>query len=399
MGKKSPHAVIIIENMTVPPDRRVWQQACALRDDGWRVSVISPKLGAFQAPHEIIEGVEIYRHPLLIEARTIAGYALEYSGALACELHRLVALDLNDIDVLQICNPPDFLFAPALMAKKFGKAKVVFDHHDLTPELLIEKTGSAKGPLLSFARWAEKMTFKIADRVISTNSSFRDHALSSGLISQQDVNIVYSSPDLERLRAGNQKSSLKKGAAHLLFWVGVIGSQDGLDILLDAMAHLRTLPGGDDFHLLIAGDGPERAVMEARSRMLDLDDLVTFAGFLSGDDLADAFATADIGVGSDPKNDFNDRLAMNKVLEYMAYNLPMAMFDLNESRKIAGDSAFYASNNDPAALAACISNLIESPAVRSAMGARGRTRLETSYSWETQKQRYLDVYRSIIEAR
>ena len=183
----------------------------------------------------------------------------------------------------------------------------------------------------------------------------------------------------------------------MIFWVGVIGSQDGLDLLLDAIAHLQKLPGGRRFHLMVAGDGPERATMEARARELGVDDNVTFAGFLSGDDLANAFATADIGVGSDPKNSFNDRLAMNKVMEYMAYGLPSVMFDLTECRKIAGDAAFYATNNDPAALAACLSNLIEAPATRTLMGDKARARLSARYAWQCQKERYLDVFRSLIE--
>jgi len=396
--KHAPHAVIIIENMTVPPDRRVWQQARALRDDGWRVSIISPQMGAYTKARETIEGIEIYRHPLLMEARNIAGYAIEYAGALLAEMFMLLRLDLKDIDVVQICNPPDFLFAPALLAKKIGGAKVVFDHHDLTPELLAEKTGSEHGPLLRFARWAERKTFQTADRVISTNASFRDIAIEKGGKNPDDVTVVYSSPDLTRLNPGEVRAPLKKGKDHLLFWVGMIGSQDGLDLLLEAAAHLKGLPGGDNYHLLIAGDGPERAAMEAHAQGLGLQDEVTFAGFLSGDDLANAFATADIGVGSDPKNAFNDRLAMNKIMEYMAYGLPSVLFDLTECRKIAGLSAFYAANNDPTSLAACLSNLIESPVTRATMGAKGFARLSDAYSWQNQKEKYIDVYRSLIES-
>lgn len=389
--------MIVVENMTVPPDRRVWQQARALRDEGWRVSVVTPQIGSFRKPFEILEGIAIYRHPLPIEARNVAAYALEYLTALFFETKQLLSLDLGKIDVVQICNPPDFLFVPALVAKTFGNAKVIFDHHDLTPELLVEKTGSESGPLLSFARWAEQKTFDTADRVISTNCAFRDHAIAKGKRAE-DVNVVYSAPDLDRLKPGVPNLALKASKEILLFWVGVIGSQDGIDLLLDAVAGLKELPGGDRFQLLIAGDGPDRAAMEARSHILGLSDEVEFAGFLSGDELASAFATADIGVGSDPKNQFNDRLAMNKVMEYMAYSLPIAMFDLAECRKIAGDSAFYATGNDPAGLAARLSNLIEAPALRTQMGARGRARLEESFSWKRQKQRYLDVYRSLIDA-
>lgn len=396
--KKPPHAVIIIENMTVPADRRVWQQAQALAAEGWRVSVISPQLGAHRKAFEIINGVEIHRHPLPVEARSLSTYIIEYGCALFWETQCLLKIGLKSIDVVQICNPPDFLFAPALLAKKFGGAKVIFDHHDLTPELLVQKTGRDNSMLLRFARWAERMTFRTANQVISTNSVFRTHAMVTGNKPETDVHVVYSTPDVKQLPVGVETAEHKDGKEILLFWVGVIGSQDGVDILLDAMVRLRDLPGGGRFRLLIAGDGPERKSLEARSKALGLDDVVTFGGFIYGQQLANAFATADIGVGSDPKNSFNDRLAMNKIFEYMTYALPMVMFDLNESRKIADDAALYASNNDPAALAAAISNLIESPNLRQKMGNRGQERLQKEYSWDAQKKRYLDVYRSILSA-
>lgn len=381
--------------MSVPADRRVWQQACALRDEGWRVSVITPQIGDYRKAREIIEGIEIHRHPLAMEADTIAGYAAEYACALSFEFLKLMQIGPRTIDVIQICNPPDFLFGPALAAQKIGGARIVFDHHDLTPELLAEKTGKADGLLHRFARWAEKQTFGVADKVISTNGAFREIAIDKGHKRPDDVTVVYSSPDLSRLPAGRFCPVLKKGKENLLFWVGIMGEQDGLDLLLRAIDHLRTLPGGDNFQLLIAGDGTERAAMEAMSKRLGLCDVVTFGGFMTGQALSDAFTTADIGVGSDPKNDFNDKLAMNKTMEYMAYGLPAAMFDLRECRTIAGDAAFYAANNDPKALAACISNLIASPAMRASMGAKGAKRLSEEYAWDIQKERYLDVYRAL----
>jgi len=391
--KYRPHAVIIVENMTVPPDRRVWQQANALRRDGWRVSVITPKVGSYQKAMETINEIDIYRHDLPIEARRIAAYAAEYTTAITREIRLLLKIGLDDIDIVQICNPPDFLFLPALVAKKFGRAKIIFDHHDLTPELLIEKTGRKNGLLLQFARWAEKQTFAVADEVISTNSAFATHAIETGDKAERAITVVYSSPDLTKLPQNvSANPALKKGAETLLLWVGVMGSQDGLELTLRAIHHLKSLPGGDNFHLLLAGDGPERHAMELHAEQLGLENNVTFAGFLHGEELAEAFVTADIGLGSDPKNSFNDRLAMNKVLEYMAYRLPIAMFDLTECRKIAGDTALYAANNDPAALAANISNLIQSPNTCRAMGERGYTRLNMEYSWDLQKELYLGVF-------
>ena len=398
---RKPHVAIIVENMTVPPDRRVWQQAQALRDDGWRVTVITPQMGSYRAPREVIAGIEIRRHPLPFQARHIASYALEYCAALSFEAGELVALGLDDIDVVQICNPPDFLFMPALLAKKFGRAKVVFDHHDLTPELLADKLGGglAQRMLLPFAQWAERQTFAVADHVISTNSAFREIAIRKGAKTPETTSVVYSGPDLSAIRQVGPRPALKKGAECLLLWVGIIGSQDGIDLLLDAMEILKNRYGERAFHLLIAGDGPERRALERRMRAMGLQNEVTFAGFLTGDRLVEAFETADIGVGSDPKNPFNDRLAMNKTMEYMAHSLPIAMFDLDENRRIAGDAALYARDNDPVELARAIGRLIESPELRRVRGAHGYERLVAEFAWARQKETYLNVYRRMLNDR
>ena len=389
-----PHAVIIVENMTLPADRRVWQEATSLAQDGWRVSVICPKMGKWTKPFEHLNGVDIYRHPLPFEANGIAGYVLEYGPALIFEAWHLLRLGLGKIDVVQICNPPDFLFLPAAMAKFFG-AKIIFDHHDLTPELLAEKTGKRSGLLYNFGLWAERQSFALADRVISTNAGFRDIAITRGSKKPEHVDIVYSAPDLENLNPQKPDSSLKKGAKYLALWVGMIGSQDGVDILIEAMDVLRN----QDLHLLIVGEGPERKALQELTHSKGLENNISFSGFLSGDDLARAFASADIGVGSDPKNDFNDRLAMNKVMEYMAYGLPIVMFDLTECQNIAGRAAICARDNSAQNLADKIAHLLANPDQRQQMADIGKARIAATYNWAAQKQTYLKVYRDLLKEK
>ena len=393
-----PHIVIIVENMPVPLDRRVWQQATALVQDGWYVSVICPKGGTCQAGRENLEGVAIYRHSLPCEASGMLGYLGEYSVALAMELLGLFRIGLGKIDIVQICNPPDFLFIPALAAKWFGNAKVIFDHHDLTPELLVEKTGKESGMLLKFAQWAEWRTFQTASHVISTNSSFAEIAQTRGGKSPDDISIVYSAPDLNRMQHMEANPKLLHGRSNLILWVGMIGSQDGVDLLLDAVRILRDELGCDDFHLMVAGDGPERANLMRYADELQLMQNVSFPGFLSGEQLFEALSTASIGVGSDPKNNFNDRLAMNKVMEYMAYELPIAMFDLAECRKIAGDAALIAENNNPAVLALRLKELLENQELCVSLGKFGYNRLLAEYTWEIQKETYLAACRKVLRA-
>ena len=393
---RPPHIVILVENMSVPADRRVWQEATSLAAEGWRVSVICPKMGKWTKKFEQLDGVDIYRHPLPFEANGLAGYILEYGPALFFESWHLLKLGLRSIDVVQICNPPDFLFLPAMLAKYFGGAKIIFDHHDLTPELLTEKSGKSSGPLYQFACWAEARTFALADRVISTNDGFRDIALQRGGKRPDHVKVVYSAPDLEKIQRTKADPNFKKEAAQMALWVGMIGSQDGVDLLIDAMDQLRDM----DLHLCIVGDGPERKNLQQIAIEKGLKDRISFTGFLSGDDLARAFSSADIGVGSDPKNDFNDCLAMNKVMEYMAYGLPMVLFDLNECRNIAGDAALYAKNNDPHELATQMRLLLGDKERQQRMQKIGLARIADTYNWAAQRETYIDLYRALLnEAR
>lgn len=398
IGTRRPSALIIVENMAVPSDRRVWQEATSLAKSGWEVRVICPRSAKHPVSRERLEGVEIYRHSLPFEANGLAGYVLEYGWALTMEALTLLRIGPWTPDVVQICNPPDFLFLPAWIARLFG-AKVIFDHHDLTPELLAEKKGGQSSAMMGFAKWAERRTFALADRVISTNAAFAEIAEKRGNKRAEDISVVYSAPDLQRLPRVPANPSLKNGKSNLLFWIGMIGSQDGVDLLLEAIPILKEKLGHDDFHLLIGGDGPERPALMQQARDMNIEDLVSFPGFLSGSELHEAFSTADIGVGSDPKNDFNDRLAMNKVMEYMAYSLPIAMFDLTECMRIAGEAAICAGNNSPGELADAIALLIRDPQRRAEMGEAGHRRLKAHYSWAQQEQTYLAVWNGLLAGR
>ena len=78
--------LIIVENLPVPFDRRVWQEARALHDSGYAVYTICPIGKDFSERRETIDGIGIYRHSLPIEADNILEYIGEYAWALSAEL-------------------------------------------------------------------------------------------------------------------------------------------------------------------------------------------------------------------------------------------------------------------------------------------------------------------------
>lgn len=389
---KQPGVLIIVENLTVPLDRRVWQEARTLRDAGYTVSVVCPKGGQYTKGYEQLEGIHVFRHPMPYEADGALGYLLEYTWALFFEfILSIRAYFKVGFDVVQACNPPDLLFVVAGFWKYvFGKP-FVFDHHDINPELYEAKFGR-RGFFHDLMLRLERMTFAAADVSIATNDTFKDIAVRRGGMDPERVFVVRSIPDLTRFRRTDANPHLKNGRKHLVGYVGIMGAQDGVDLLIRAMHELVVVQGREDIQCAIVGSGTAVPDLKRLAAGLGLADYVTFRGFQSGAPLMASLSTFDIGVIPDPKNVYNDKISMNKHFEYMSLGIPFVQFDLVEGRKAAGDVSLYASNNDPADLAAKMARLIDDEALRARLAAKGRARAEAVVRWEPERLRLLAAY-------
>ena len=386
---------IIVENLPVPFDRRVWQEACALRDAGYRVSIICPKGRGFERGRETLEGIEIYRHRIW-EASGPAGYLIEYPWALCAEFFLALGIYARTrFRILHACNPPDTIFLIGLFFKLFG-VRFVFDHHDLNPELYLAKFGR-KDFLYRLVCLAERATFLAADVSLATNESFREVALQRGHMPPDRSFVVRSCPDLKTLISCAPQPGLKQGKSYLAVYVGVMGPQDGVDLLLESIAYVvEQRPQRDTLFALIGG-GSEFERLKTVASQKGLDDVVRFTGPLWGEALAAYLSTAEVGVAPDPLNPMNDKSTMNKILEYMAYGIPVVLYDLTEGRRSAGDAALYARPNDPADFAAQVMRLLDSESLRHELGARGRKRIEEALNWGREKAVLLEAYQKALE--
>ena len=391
------HVLILVENLPVPPDRRVWQEALALRRAGHAVTVICPKGKGWTKSRETIDGINIRRH-WLPEAHGSIGYLFEYTTAIISQSLLAWRVFLSTgFDVVQACNPPDLLFLVALQFRPFG-VRFVFDHHDLAVELFKVKFPGG-GMLLALMRLFERLTVRLADMVISPNEMFQSYDMDLGGKRRDQTTVVLSSPDLDAQLALPPEPSLRQGRAHAVLYVGVMGSQDGVDILLDAAAHLVQNHGRNDIQFILAGDGPEAAALRRRATTLGLSEHVTFLGFVTGEKLWRAFRTAEIGLCPDPRNAFNDRLTMNKLLEYMAFGLPSLAFDLSMSRRLVGEAGLFVETDTPAAFGDALASLIDDPERRRTMGAEGQRRFTERFSWSRQAEALLGGYGRLLTAR
>ncbi|MGI6850717.1 glycosyltransferase family 4 protein [Mesorhizobium sp. 1B3] len=379
----------------MPFDRRVWQEAQALGEAGYEVSVICPAGKGFDKTYEVIDGIHIYRHPLK-EAESAAGYAREYGSALMHQIRLSFAVRRRRrIDVIQACNPPDLMFLVALLHKLLFGTYFVFDHHDLGPELYVSKFGR-KDFLYRIMCLLERQTFRTADASIATNETFRDIAVARGGMDPNRVVVVKSYPEASKFRLTAAEESLVVPGKHLIGYIGIMGAQDGVETLVRAMAEIRHVRRRDDINCIIIGDGPELGRLKEIAASLDLDHSLQFTGYLSGPQLMAHLSALNLGVIPDPPNEFNDKLSMNKVFEYMMLGLPFVQFDLRQASSEAGSAALVVREHSPQALANGIVELIDDPERRKRMGLLGRAVAEREFQWSLEARRYLDAYRNLL---
>ena len=398
MKKTSPIGIcILIENLTVPVDRRMWQEARTLAEAGYRVSVVCPKGRGFEQPYEVREGIEIYRYGLW-EASGALGYFLEYAIALVAQFRlALKAYRRTRFRIVHAANPPDTMFLVALLFRLVG-VRFIFDHHDLNPELYEAKFGR-RGLFYHLVCLAEWLTYRTATVSIATNESYREVALTRGGKQPDSAFVVRSCPDLEKIRIGQPTPELKNGRPLLVVYVGVMAPQDGLDLLLESIRFIVHDEGRDDVSFVLIGRGPETPALEAWAREKGIDSFVKFTGRVPDAEMWAYLSTADFGVAPDPKNAMNDKSTMNKILEYMAFGLPVVLYDLTEGRRSADDAALYAQPNDPKDFARQMLTLLDSEELRQRLGARARKRIEESLNWDIEKQELLKAYERALDDR
>ncbi|MCL4692226.1 MAG: glycosyltransferase family 4 protein [Candidatus Hydrogenedentes bacterium] len=386
--------LILVENLSVPFDQRVWREATALRDAGYCVSVICPAGRELdRSMRENVDGVAIYRYPGFEARRGLFAYGLEFAWALIAMTVRSFEVFLRQgFRVIQLCNPPDLLFLVALPYRFLGR-RIIFDHHDLAPETYCSRPGQGA------SRWVrrilllmERVTFRCADVVMATNQSYRRIALERGRVPEDDIFVVRNGPDLARIRKVPANPALRKGRPHLLLYVGTMGPQDGVDYFLRSLDHLLHTRERDDWHAMIVGGGIQLETLKRYARELDLEDRVTFTGRVPDEALLEALSTADVCVCPDPKNPLNDVSTMNKTMEYMAVGKPVVAFDLVETRASAADAALYAPGNDYRAFGDSIAHLLDNPSLRATLGARGLARIRQSLSWQHSKRPLYSAY-------
>lgn len=387
---------MVVENDSVPADRRVWQEALAVQRAGWEVVILAPhRWGRPRLPdEEMLEGVRVRRFALRPAEASRLGYLREYGTAfwrIWREIRRLAGE--RRFDVIHAANPPDFLLLAALGQRRHG-TRLVFDLHDLTPEMYASRSPTSSATVRHVLLALERSAFGLADVTLATNGSARRTALERSGQRPEDVFVVRNGPMLESFTPLPPDPTLARGRRYLLVYEGLMGPQDGVDHALRALGHL--LAQRDDWHALFLGDGEMLPGLKRMASDLGLGDHVEFGGFVSDDELRRAISSADVCLAPDPRNPYTDRSTLVKLAEYMALSRPIVSYDLAESRLAAGDAALFATDNDPTEFARRIAELLDDASLRQALGEAGRARVERELAWEHSERALLAAYRRAV---
>ncbi len=388
------HILIIVENLPVPFDRRVWQEANTLHENGADVSIICPKMKNYTRSFEEINGIKIYRHTLPFEARGAIGYLLEYSVALFWEFFLCWKIFLKKrFHVIHGCNPPDLIFLVAIWFKLFG-VKYVFDHHDINPELFYAKF-NRKGFLYKLMIVCERLTFASANFSIATNKSYKEIAILRGKMNEDKVQIIRSGPNLDRLKLLPKDKQYLKGGKHLVGYVGVIGEQEGIDLLLESAKYITSIR--QDIHFAIIGGGSDLNRHIKLSENMGLDEFVDFYGRIPDDLMLAILNSADVCVNPDKPNEMNNLSTMNKIMEYMALKKPIVQYDLKEGRFSAQEASLYAECTSTKDFAEKIIHLVDNPDLRTKMSDFGYERVIKELSWDHESKKLVSFYKRVLD--
>jgi len=386
--------LILVQNLPVPFDRRVWQEAVSLRRIGWDVSVICPSNDKHPQGQFQIDGVSVYRFAPVPEARNPLGYLREYTLSLLLmrKAIRILSRD-GRFDVIHFCNPPDLLALLALEQKLVAKSRIIFDQHDLGPELVLAKAMPASWVLTRVARLFERIAYASANKVIATNESYREIAIRRGKKSPEDVVIVRSAPSRSWAESIPRNLKWRENHEYQIGYLGVIGQQEGLHFAIEALKILREKYSKDVFFTVV-GSGTDVEKIKSLTKKLGLEDVVRFHGRLPDSEMKSALGSADVCINPDVFSDLNNLSTMNKIVEYMALGVPIVQFDLKEGKFSAQESSLYAEPDSSFSLAEKVNFLLDNHEVRKRMGVLGRTRFQTELCWEIQESKLYEVYES-----
>jgi glycosyltransferase involved in cell wall biosynthesis len=379
-----------------PCDNRVRRYAETLASRGDHVEVIGLSDGE-PIGTEFVRGVTAHRVQTRAyderRKRTYLWRLLRFlfvSSVVMLRRHRRV-----HFDVIHVHNVPDFLVFSAWYPKLMG-AKVILDIHDIVPELFASKFASGERSwYVRLLKIVERVSAAFCDHVIVSNDLWRETLVSRSVPKEKcSVFLNHVDPVLFYRRARTRNDD-----KFIMIFPGSFQWHQGLDIAIEALAHLKTKAPQAELHLYGGGNDATQAQLTQLSESLGLGDRVKFCGPMAFDRIAEVMANADLGVVPKRANSFGNEAYSTKIMEFMSQGLPV----LVSRTKI--DSFYFDDNvvrffpsGDSKAMADAMWEMIGDKDLRQELGAKGFEYAERN-SWDCKKGEYLKLIDTLATGR
>ena len=390
------HVLFVVENNQVPQDTRVWLEARALEEKGFDVSVICPNIKRESESHKILDNIDIFQYKSYFEGATIFGLIFEYLlSSFFIFLYAIKIYLRQPFHIVHLANPPDFIIMIFIFFKLLG-VKIVFDHHDLSPEYFLEKF-KKRNPFYKTLLLFEKLSYKCANVVIVTNKSFKEVGIERNKIDKKKIFIVRNGPDLSVAYPYSSKIDFRKEKKYLIGYVGKIDGQDCLIKLVNTIEYIVNNKGFSDFRVLIVGDGTDRIRIENIISDRKLEDYFIFYGWeYDKEKLYKILSSFDLCVDTQKESEVLDKSTSFKIMEYMALGKPIVQYKSIEGKYSAQEASLYIENNDEYAFGDAIIYLLNNEKKRKEMGEYGIKRVREFFQWDIQRKILLRIYREVI---
>lgn len=181
-----------------------------------------------------------------------------------------------------------------------------------------------------------------------------------------------------------------EGRGTKLLFVGRMAAVKGVPVLLDALAQLTKSRA--DVVLTLAGDGPDRASLEAQARNLEIERNVRFLGYQSQAQVRELLAQTDVFVMAS----FAEGVPV-VLMEAMAAGVPVVATRIAGVPELvtAGDSGYLVPPADEESLAARITDLLDDPDLRNRFAAAGRAKVERKFDVDTESAKLFDAFATL----
>ena len=389
------NVLFLLEDDSFVRDNRIRREAATLSELGMGVTVICPK-DPGERWHDVIDGIQVYRYAKPSFGPGFTAHVVEYLISLISQtvLAAWVALR-HGFDVIHAANPPDLLWVVATPYLLFGK-RFVFDHHDLVPELYEDRFGASGSRVLTFLQFLERMSFRLADHVISTNESYRAVAMCRGDKRADEVTVVRNGPAADDFPDGDPDPKIRALGRIVVGYLGNMNPQDGVDHFLEMARLLRHVHHRMDIGFVMIGKGDSFEDLVRLRDKFGLTDAVAMIGRVPWRDVIASLRATDICVQPDPPGLLNDHSTMNKLMEYMSLGRAVVAHDLAETRVSGGDAVLYVQGGSAEDLAIAVMALADDPGRMRELQRAGQKRVRDVLCWEHQSQRLVDVYEKLF---